>query len=225
MMCSLWDGVKGACVGRLCTRCRRCVRGGGVISPKSTLEPVTRLVWLGKDVDLGGGGLRTAGNAWEALLAHWLRLSVGVCSVRRLQQFLGRAQWICRPGFGHSPHLSGVWAHVLWAPPRLQFTPVKLLRSMCVVCVLALPGWSVIPLLREVRRKPVFVYADAALDEGVYRLGLFSMQLGSRSAVPPEQPPNQQCVEARAVLWGLKLILNVGIREAHLFGDNAAALV
>ena len=29
----------------------------------------------------------------------------------------------------------------------------------------------------------------------------------------------------RAVLWGLKFILNVGIREAHLFGDNAAALV
>ena len=77
---------------------------GGVISPKSTLEPVTHLVWLGKDVDLGGGSLRTAGNAWEALLAHWLRLSVGVCSVRRLQQFLGRAQWICRPRFGHSPH-------------------------------------------------------------------------------------------------------------------------
>ena len=36
---------------------------GGVISPQSTLEPVTRLVWLGKDVGLGGGNLRTAGNA------------------------------------------------------------------------------------------------------------------------------------------------------------------
>ena len=47
------------------------------------------MVWLGKDVDLGGGSLRTAGNEWEALLAHWLSLSVGVCSVRRLQQFLG----------------------------------------------------------------------------------------------------------------------------------------
>ena len=64
---------------------------GGVISPKSTLEPVARLVWLEKDVDLTGGSLRTARNAWEALLAHWLRLSVGVRSVWRLQQFLGRA--------------------------------------------------------------------------------------------------------------------------------------
>ena len=110
-------------------------------------------------------------------------------------------------------------------PPRLQFTPLKLLRSMCVACVLALPGWSVVPLTREVRRQPLFVYVDAALDGGAYRLGLFSMELGSRSAVPLEQPPNQQCAEARAILWGLKFIFNVGIREAHLFGDNAAALV
>ena len=110
-------------------------------------------------------------------------------------------------------------------PPRLQFTPVELLRSMRVVCVLALPGRSVIPLPREVRRKPEFVYVVAALDGGLYRLGLFSMELGSRSAVPPKQPPNQLCAEARAVLWGLKFIVTVGICEAHLFGDNAAALV
>ena len=71
----------------------------------------------------------------------------------------------------------------------------------------------------------MFVYVDAALDGGVYRFGLFSMDPGSRSVVPREQPPNQQCAEARAVLWGLKFILTVGIREAHLFGDNAAALV
>ena len=43
--------------------------------------------------------------------------------------------------------------------------------------------------------------------------------------MPPEQPPIQPCAEARAVLLGLKFIFNVGIREAHLFGDNAAALV
>ena len=54
-------------------------RAGAVVSPKSTLEPVQRLVWLGKDIDLQGGEVRTAGNAWETLFAHWLRLSVGPC--------------------------------------------------------------------------------------------------------------------------------------------------
>ena len=43
---------------------------GGLLSPKSTFEPVKRPVWLRKDVELGGGSLRTSGNAWEALLAH-----------------------------------------------------------------------------------------------------------------------------------------------------------
>ena len=96
---------------------------GGVISPKSTLGPVPRVVWLGKDVDLGGGSLRTAGKAWEALLAHWLRLSVGVYRLRRLQQFPGHAQWICRPRFGHSTHFLGVWPHVLPPPPRACSLP------------------------------------------------------------------------------------------------------
>ena len=147
------------------------------------------MAWEG--VEPGGGSLRTAGNAWEALLAHWLRLSVGVCSMRRLQQFLGRAQWICRPRFGHSPHLSRVWAHVLWGPPPpAAYPPQFAALYVCGVCVLALPGWSVAPLMRVVRRQPVLVYVDAALDGGMYWLGLFSFELGSRSAAPPEQPPN-----------------------------------
>ena len=63
------------------------------------------------------------------------------------------------------------------------------------------------------------------LRGGLYCLGLLPVVLGSRSTVPSEQPPSQQCAEAKALLWGLKFILNVGVREAHFFGDNAAALV
>ena len=69
----------------------------------------------------------------------------------------------------------------------------------------------------------MFIYVSP--DGGVSLLGLFSLDLGSRSAVPREQPPNEQCAEARAFLWGVKFIFNVGIRKAHMFGDNAAALV
>ena len=75
--------------GRMCGPAMRAMlalrAAGGVICRKSTLEPVTRFVWLGQDVYLIGGSLRTAGNAWEALLAHWLRLSLVVCSVWRFQ--------------------------------------------------------------------------------------------------------------------------------------------
>ena len=70
-----------------------------------------------------------------------------------------------------SPLVRGLGPCVMPPPPRLQFPLLKLLRSICVACVLALLGWSVVHLTREVRRQLVFTYVDAALDGGVYRLG------------------------------------------------------
>ena len=37
---------------------------------------------------------------------------------------------------------------------------------MCVACMLALPGWSVLSLLRKLGRGLVYMYVDAALDAG-----------------------------------------------------------
>ena len=54
-----------------------------------------------------------------------------------------------------------------------RFTPLKLLRSMCLACVLVLPSWSVVRLTGEVRRQPVSVYVDAALDGGGVPVGTF----------------------------------------------------
>ena len=36
----------------------------------------------------------------------------------------------------------------------------------------------------------MFVYVEAALNAGVYRLGMFSLAPGSRSVILSEQPPN-----------------------------------
>ena len=107
---------------------------GGVISPKSTLEPVTRLVWLGKDVDLGGGSLRTAGSTWEALVAHWLRLSVGGCIMRHFQQFLGHAQWLRRPGLDIAPICRGS-RPMCCGDPLACSLPLSSYCALCVWCV------------------------------------------------------------------------------------------
>ena len=131
-------------------------------------------------------------------------LLVGVCSVRRSQHFLGLAMDL--PAFFWTlPTLVGsLGPCTLETPPVSSVSPLKLPRSMCVACVLALPGWTVLSLLKEVHRGPVYVYVDAARDAGVYRLGLFSLALGSRSVIPSGQRLNQQCVEA--LLWGIKFI-------------------
>ena len=112
----------------------------GVISPKSTLEPVTRLVWLGKDVDMGRGSLRTAGTAWEAVLAHWLPWSVGVCILGRLRQFFSVRIGSAGVIWGMAPTYRGSGPMCYGDPLRLLFTLLKLLRSICVACVFAVPG-------------------------------------------------------------------------------------
>ena len=47
-----------------------------------------------------------------------------------------------------------------------------------------------VSLPRVVKRSPLVIYVDAAMDAGKYQLGLFFMEVGSRSVVPAEQPPN-----------------------------------
>ena len=37
--------------------------------------------------------------------------------------------------------------------------------------------------------------------------------------------PNQKCVDAKALLWGVNFTFNIRFNEAHLFGDNAVALI
>ena len=63
--------INGRGKGRVLSQAMRAVQAlraaGGVMRPKSTLEPPTRMVWLGNDVNLVGGSLWTALNAWEAL--------------------------------------------------------------------------------------------------------------------------------------------------------------
>ena len=73
-------------------------------------------MWLGNDGDLGWGRPRMAWNVWEALLAHWLRLSVGVCSVRRLQQFLEGRNGFVVLVFGMVPTCQGS-GPMCYAPP------------------------------------------------------------------------------------------------------------
>ena len=74
-------------------------------------------------------------------------------------------------------------------PPPRYFAPLRLLCSVCVVCLLVLPaGRRCLP--RELGRRPWSVYVHAALDAGVHLFALFSLGSGFRSIIPLEQPPN-----------------------------------
>ena len=68
-------------------------RGGGfIVSPKSVLEPSTRLVFLGKWLDLLERMVWSHEVAHLQMLVAWLRLAVWR-SQKRLQSFLGFLHW------------------------------------------------------------------------------------------------------------------------------------
>ena len=129
---------------------------------------------------------------------------------------------VCRPSFGHAPFLSGLWAIVLWGKQVLPHTTAALVRSMVGFLVLAMRPW------RGRLARPLF--CGEAVDF-VRRCGtgwcvfstrwIFSRPWNTYRG--PRAPLSPMDVEVLAMAWGLRLILNVGCRVAHLFLDNAAA--
>ena len=55
--------------------------------------------------------------------------------------------WQAQPQWGLLPFLAPLWAHIMWGPQRLGFTPLRLLHAMIAPMVLASHLWEV-PLLR-----------------------------------------------------------------------------
>ena len=87
---------------------------GAIVTPKSTPEAVTGLVWIGKFFDFREATVSTARGNWHALVARWWQVAMGPCTRRRLLCFLGRLLWFVRPCWGVLPFVAPVWAHILW---------------------------------------------------------------------------------------------------------------
>ena len=97
---------------------------GGVISPKSTLEPVTRVVWLGKDVDLRGGGAACGRRGIPG--KRCLRTGCD-CPLETVVCGACSSFWGARSGFaGLALAIAPTCrAHVLWGPPPVAVYPCQ----------------------------------------------------------------------------------------------------
>ena len=118
---------------------------GCLISPKSVLEPVQSLHWLGKHFDLVSGRITNTGGALEVAVAKWLVLSVGHCTRKRVQSAIGKIRWLARPHPCLSPVSAGPCAHTLWGPSFLPHTPIAILRNLASVLALSFKG--LVPLI------------------------------------------------------------------------------
>ena len=110
------DNVQGA-ARQFCELVRR---EGAIISPKSVLDPVSSIVWLGKHLVLlgQGQGVFVISEQWTALLGLWLRVALLPPSRKFARRVIGRISWSLRPQVGSCPFLAGWW-YVMWGASYL----------------------------------------------------------------------------------------------------------
>ena len=94
---------------------RALVEAGFLISPKSVLEPVVLVSFLGKALNLSATTAESHPQALLQLWVGWMRLAVGGDEGRRLRGFLGLLNWHVQPrglgcfcGRGRGDGYSGV---------------------------------------------------------------------------------------------------------------------
>ena len=73
---------------------------GAIVSPKSTLEAVIGLAWIGKFFDFHETTVSTSQGNWHALVARSWQVAVGPCTRRRLLRFFGQVAVVCAPELG-----------------------------------------------------------------------------------------------------------------------------
>ena len=162
-------GWLGGQAAKIADHMRAC---GAIVSPKSTLDAVTGIAWIGKSFDLQNGAVSTAKGNWQALLARWWQLASGPCTRRRLLRFLGILLWFLRAGWGSLPFVSRLWAHILWQPQWMADTPVRLLHTLAGLLPWGLMQWKPMSILRGPRDWASCIFFDGAKDGGYFAVCL-----------------------------------------------------
>ena len=101
------------------------------MSLKSVLEPATKLVFLGKWLDLLERMVWSHEVTHLPLLVAWLRLAVGRSQKRLMQSFLGFLHWQVRPRGPACPFAAGAYCWVNGEQAR--HTPLAVLESLNVL--------------------------------------------------------------------------------------------
>ena len=181
--------LMGGCLVELKEVSRRVVEAlraaGFLVSPKSVLEPPTRILFLGKHIDPQMRRIWSHPRAFLQMFAQWLRLATAVHPhPRHLNKVSGFIQWHVRPRRGMGPFLAGAYCWQRWGAVG-QPVPLKLLHGLATAIVFAMEPWSPPDALRWSLKCAMgrlvnvhchafaTMFVDAALDAFRYRAGLF----------------------------------------------------
>ena len=213
-------------------------RGGFIVSPKSVVQPATRLVFLGKWLDLLERMVWSHEVAHLQMLVAWLRLAVWRSQKRLMQSFLGFLHWQVRPRGLVCPFAAGAYCWI--NGEQAGHTTVAVLESLVVLQTMAAEPWhapvasvqtlclelglhrSDLVLLGRWWEGPRLVFfVDGAHDGPSWRMGGFSEFLGVRSLVAWRlRSQSQLLVELQSLVWGVRL----GYKTVTLVSDSEVAI-
>ena len=209
---------------------------GFLVSPKSVLEPTTRILFLGKHIDTRARRVWSHPRAYLHMFAQWLRLATAAHPhPRHLNKVLGFIHWHVRPRRGMGPFLSGVYCAQRWGAVG-QPVPLKVLHGLATAIVFAVEPWSPPGTLRWSLKcaldRPVALgrhafatmFVDAALDVFRYRAGIFMPGKHEvRSVVIPPSRHTQHSAELWGLCWAVRLAKRLGWRFLVLVTDSQVA--
>ena len=229
----------GGCPAELREVTRRVVEAlkaaGFLVSPKSVLEPTTRILFLGKHIDTQVRRIWSHPRAYLQMFAQWLRLTAAHPHPRHLNEVLGFIQWHVRPCRGMGPFLAWAYCWQNWGAIG-QVVPLKVLHGLATAIVFAMEPWSPLGTLNwslkcALDRLPTLgrhafatMFVDAALDVFRYRAGmLMPGKHEVRSVVIPPSRHTQQSAELWGLCWAVRLAKRLGWRFSVLVTDSQVA--
>ena len=144
----VWWSLEGLCVKGVTAKwILELVEAEFMASPKSKLQPESRLKWLGEDLRLGlggeelldaedvGVGIGNVEGARRIGLAKWFVLALKECIRKQIKSALGKLVRLARPHVGWAPMVAGMCAHMLRGAPCKNRPPLAILRPLALLLV------------------------------------------------------------------------------------------
>ena len=187
---------------------------GAIISPKSVLEPVTEIDWLGKHLVLSGdlaGFLRWRGG-WQILVGPWLRTVILPLSRQHACRVVRRFSWALRPQIGACPFLAGWWCHIIWGDSFVWACPLKFVLSLVHCLFVVRWGWTKALILPPPPAVRGLIFVDAAFDVHTYKVGMWGPAFGGKIFKCSSDVRTRQEAELDGIIKGVHFIVNVNWR-------------
>lgn len=196
---------------------------GLLISPKSCLQAVQNITWLGKTFDLTHRTVHSTRSCLLHTLARCLLASVHPPHPRLIRRLMGHILWSARPRKGATLLTRGWFCHLHQGPRYLALPTLGMQRGLFDCFALSLVPWKAVDPLPAPFLTPT-ICMDAAKVGSHYQVGLWSPVFGARIICAPPEVLSQQQAELFAADAATRLATRLGWTQLTLVGDNKAAL-